>query len=97
MKKFLLIVLVILLGSTAHALSFSATNPGAANMARYYQTNPYNYRRATRNNIPYVYSEQQAKYYGINVANPNAQYRTYGLYKQNYTNNNMDYTQRYGY
>ena len=66
-------------------------------MARYYQTNPYNYRRATRNNIPYVYSEQQAKYYGINVANPNAQYRTYGLYKQNYTNNNMNYTQRYGY
>lgn len=96
MNKFLLIVLMISLGSSVNALSFNATNPGAANMARYYQTNPYNYRRATRNNIPYVYSEQQAKYYGINVANPNNQYRNYGLYKQNYTNNN-NYTQRYGY
>lgn len=82
MKKYIVLLLMLSVAESAFGLSFNATNPGAVNMMRYYQTNPYNYRRSTKNTIPYVYSEQQAKYYGINVVNPNTPYRTYGGYSQ---------------
>lgn len=95
MKKFLLLLIMLFVSNSVFAFSFTGTNPGAVNMAKYYQGNRYNAARMQRRSIPYVYSEQQAKYYGINVANPNTQYRNYGLYQQNYSNNN--YSQRYGY
>ena len=96
MKIYIVIAVLFLTVQNAFAFSFTGANPGAVNLARYYNSNPYNFRRTTRNNVPYVYSEQQAEYYGIDVANPNTQYRNSGLYKQNYSNNS-GYSQRYGY
>ena len=74
------------------AFSLPEANPAAVNMMRYYpQRSPYGARRYNQNRLPYVYSPQQARYYGINVANPNNQYRQYGLYQQNYSRTNDGY------
>ncbi len=85
-KIFLPIICILASSFTMPAFSFGEINPAAYNMMRYQQSaNMYN-RRNTRQALPYVYSPQQARYYGINVANPNNQYRQYGLYQQNYQN-----------
>ena len=89
MKIYIVIAVLFLNIQNAFAFSFTGANPGAVNMARYYNSNPYNYRRTTRNNVPYVYSEQQAKYYGLRTT-PNSTYQ----YNQTYRNYN---NQRYGY
>ena len=95
MKKLFILVLCVFAASfydTSFALSFGDTNPGAVNMMKYYpQRSPYGARRYNQNRLPYVYSPQQARYYGINVANPNNQYRQYGLYQQNYSQKTNEY------
>jgi len=83
MKKIYLSVFVIfLLGvvslpSSAFSLT---TNTQAINLARYNQ----NKQRAGNNpqSVPYVYSEQQAKYYGMYNL-PQSQFRQYGMTKDN--------------
>ena len=93
MKNIFILVTTILITSFyLPAFSFGEINPAAYNMMRYYpQRSPYGARRYNQNKLPYVYSPQQAKYYGINVANPNNQYRQYGLYQQNYQQRNDGY------
>ncbi len=95
MKKLFILVLCVFAASlydTSFAFSFGGTNPGAVNMMKYYpQRSPYGARRYNQNRLPYVYSPQQARYYGINVANPNNQYRQYGLYQQNYSQKTSEY------
>jgi len=67
----------------AQALSFTGTNPAAVNMVKYRQQNYYKKYNQPKTN--YIYSEQQARYYGIRTPNNAYQYR------QNYTNNRYRY------
>ena len=79
--------LILMLNVTLPVFSFSIIpNVQAQNLARYgqYNRNRYNRQQTT---VPYVYSAQQARYYGLRL--PDSQYRQYGLYQQNYNQQNQ--------
>ena len=90
MRIFIALLILFLYSKPTFSMSMTGVNPAAVNMSRYYQQrNIYSNKRYMRNQTPYVYSEQQAKYYGLRTT-PNSTYQ----YNQTYRNYN---NQRYGY
>ena len=69
--------------------AFDSINPAAVNMIKYnQQRNAYAARQQRTKS--YIYSEQQARYYGYRTQN-NCYYPQYGNYRQNSPYNNYRY------
>ena len=82
--KLLTVVLVMFIGSGSYALNFKQANTvytqAALQRAKYYPQNQYAYRYRRQNNN-YIYSPQQARYYGYRIPQQtgtyNPSYRRY--------------------
>ncbi len=91
MKKiyFILIGLIITLLSISNCYAFSLNGSGsvyagsARNYARYYQQNPYA-NRYSRQPKQYIFSAQQARYYGYRVPQQQQTTNAYNPYLRGY-------------
>ena len=84
-----LFTLLIILMSNNITFAFGSINPAAVNMIKYNQQRNFYSARQQRQKS-YIYSEQQARYYGYRTPSNNY-YQQYGNYRQNSNYSNYRY------